>query len=55
MRLTTRLDAFAKRHPVLTGIACAAIVIGCLAWAHSIDQQNTASLYWSLAASRTRT
>jgi type IV secretory pathway TrbD component len=52
MRLTTRLDRFAKRHPILSGIACAVVIFVCLAWAHAIDQQNTASLYWSLAAGR---
>lgn len=53
MRLTTRLDRFAKRHPVISGIACALIVIACLAVAHSADQANDAAIRWSLVAGRT--
>jgi hypothetical protein len=52
MRLTTRLDRFAKRHPILSGIACAAVIFVCLAWAHSADQANDAAIRWSLAAWR---
>jgi hypothetical protein len=52
MRLTTRLDRFAKRHPILSGIACVAIIFGCLALAHSADQANDAAIRWSLVAGR---
>jgi hypothetical protein len=47
-----RLDAWAARHPVLTTIAVIAIIAGCLEYAHELDQEYSASIYWQMASTR---
>lgn len=52
MRLTDRLDAFAKRHKIATAVIVVAILFVGLEYAHELDKQYTASVRWSMAADR---